>query len=233
MHDAGLLEVLALDHVLDGRTRALDVGQQIVELQPLLRLGRIELEGEFGRRQREELQDAGIEQDVLRGEHGGRAHRTDHGEDLVALDHLLRRQHGALRIVAAVLEDQLDLAAVDAAGGVDFLGRHLHAVGNRNAPDLDRAGQVLMGADDDLVRRDALIGNLGLGCGRQLGQRKGAHRKAQRLERFRHCSLLFVWPVLSEGWGLLSPSPFSRKLRLRLTAHATARSPYMALISAA
>src|SRR6185295_6053921 len=143
---------------------------------------------------------------------------------------LLRRQHGALRIVATVLQDQLDLAAVDAAGRIDFLSRHLHAVGNRNAPNLDRAGQILMGADDDLARRDALIGNLGLGCGRQLGQRKGADRKAQRLERFRHCSLLFVWPVLSEGWGLLSPSPFSRKLRLRLTTHATARSPYMALI---
>jgi len=64
--------------------------------------------------------------------------------------------HGALRIVAAVLQDQLDLAAVDAAGGIDFLSRHLHAVGNRNAPDLDRAGQVLMGADDDLARRDGL-----------------------------------------------------------------------------
>jgi hypothetical protein len=26
-----------------------------------------------------------------------------------------------------------------------------------------------------------------LGCGRQMGQRKRAHRNAQRLERFRHC----------------------------------------------
>ena len=194
MHDAGLLEVLCLHHVFDRGARALDVGQQVVELQPFLRLGRIELEGEFGRGQREQLQHAGVEQHVLRGEHGRRAHRADHGEDLVALDHLLRGQHGALRIVAAVLQDHLDLAAVDAAGGVDLLDRHLHAVGNRNAPDLDRAGQVLMGADHDLGRRDAFIGDLGLGRGRQMGQRKGAHRKAQRLERFRHCSLLFVGP---------------------------------------
>src|SRR6266404_5189864 len=80
------------------------------------------------------------------------------------------------------------------ASTIDFLNGHFHAVGNRNAPDLDRAGQVLVGTDDDLGGRDAFIGNLGLGCGRQIGQRKGAHRKAQRLERFRHCSLLFVGP---------------------------------------
>ena len=88
----------------------------------------------------------------------------------------------------------LILRPLNAAGGIDFLDRHLHAVGNRHAPALDRAGQVLMGTDHDLGRRDAFIGNLGLGCGRQMGQRKGAHRKAQRLERFRHCSLLFVGP---------------------------------------
>ena len=198
----GFLKFFGLDHVFDRGAGALDIGQQVVELQPFLRLGRVELEGEFGRGQREQLQHAGIEQDVLRGEHGRRPHRADHREDLVALDHLLRRQHRALRIVAGVLEDQLDLAAVNAAGGVDFLDRHLHAVGNRHAPALDRAGQVLVGTDDDLGRRDAFIGDLGLRCGRQMGQRKGAHRKAQRLERFRHCSLLFVWPVLSEGRGL-------------------------------
>ena len=95
MHDAGLLEALRLHHVFDRGAGALDIGQQVVELQPFLRLGRIELEGEFGRRQREQLQHAGFEQDVLRGEHGRRAHRADHRENLVALDHLLRRQHRA------------------------------------------------------------------------------------------------------------------------------------------
>ncbi len=190
----GFLKFFASIMYLTRGARALDVGQQIVELQPFLRLGRIEFEGEFGGREREQLQHAGVEQDVLRGEHGRRTHRADHGEDLVALDHLLRGQHGLLRIVAVVLENHLDLAAVDAAGGVDFLNRHLHAVGNRNAPDLDRAGQILMGADDDLARRDTLIGNLGLGRSRQLGQRKGAHRKAQRPKRFRHCNILLVGP---------------------------------------
>ena len=229
MHDAGLLEALRLHHVFQRRARALDIGQQVVELQPLLRLGGIELEGEFGRRQRKQLQHAGIEQDVLRGEHGRRTHRTDHGEDLVALDHLLRRQHRLLRIVAVVLEDHLELAPVDAAGRVDLLHRHLHAVGNRNAPDLDRAGQVLMGPDHDLGGRDAFIGDLGLRRGRQMGQRKGADRKAQRLERFRHFKSPLPWPVLGEGPG---PSILRRFQTLR-RAHATARSPYMASISMA
>jgi hypothetical protein len=98
------------------------------------------------------------------------------------------------RIVAAVLENHPDLAAVDAAGGINFLDGHFHAVGNRHAPDLDRPRQVLVSTDHDLGRRDAFIGNLGLGCGRQMGQREGAHRKAQRLERFRHSSLLSVGP---------------------------------------
>ncbi len=39
-----------------------------------------------------------------------------------------------------------------------------------------------MGADHDLGRRDALIGDLGLlGCGRQVAQRERTYRKAQRL----------------------------------------------------
>ncbi len=162
MHDAGLLEILRLDHVFESGARALDVRQQVVELQPFLRLGRIELEGEFGRSQRKQLQNTGVEQDVLRGEHGRRPHRTDHGEDLVALDHFLRRQNRLLRIVSVVLENHPDLAAIDAAGRIDFLDGHFHAVGNRHAPDLDRTGQVLVGTDHDLGRRDAFIGDLGL-----------------------------------------------------------------------
>jgi len=121
MHDAGLGELLGLNHVFHCRPRAFDVGQDVVELQSLLRLRRIELEGEFRRRKREELQDARVEQDVLRGKHRRRAHRANHREDLVLLDHLLRRQHRALRIVTAVFHDQLDLAAVDAAFGVDLV----------------------------------------------------------------------------------------------------------------
>jgi hypothetical protein len=41
-----------------------------------------------------------------------RADGADHGEDLVLLHHLLRREQALLRVVAAVLDDQLDLAAV-------------------------------------------------------------------------------------------------------------------------
>ncbi len=186
MHDAGLLEALPLHHVFQRGPCALDVRQQIVELQSLLRLGRIELEGELGRRQREELQDAGVEEDILRGEHCRRSHRSHHREDLVALDQFLRSQHGLFRIIAAVLDDQSNLAAVDPAGCIDLLGGHLHAICDRDAPALDRTRQVLVSADDDLGCRDALVGDLGLRCGRQTGEHHGAHSKAECAERFRH-----------------------------------------------
>ena len=86
----GFFGCFSLHHVFQRRARALDIGQQVVELQPILRLRRIELEGEFGGGQRKQLGHAGIEHDVLRGEHGRRAHGADHGEDLILLDQLLR-----------------------------------------------------------------------------------------------------------------------------------------------
>ena len=91
-----------------------------------------------------------------------------------------------LRIVAAVLDDQSDLAAVDAAGGVDLLDGHLHAVGHRHAPALDRTRQVLMGANDNLGGRDAFIGDLGLRSSRQTSECYRTHSKAERFQRFRH-----------------------------------------------
>ena len=229
MHQAGLLEVLPLHHVFERGARALDIGQQVVELQPLLRLGRIELEGEFGRGQREQLQHAGVEQDVLRRKHGRRSHRADHGEDLVALDHLLRRQHRALRIVAVVLEDQLELAAVDAAGRVDFLDRHFHAVGDRHAPDLDRTGQILMGADHDLGRRDAFIGDLGLRGSRQIRSARAPPPQGPAPLTISTCQSPLRWPVL-----MRRVRPFqSLAVFVIYARYATALSPYMASISLA
>jgi len=59
-----------------------------------------------------------------------------------------------------------------------------------------------VGADDDLGGRDAFIGDLGLRRGRQMGQRKGAHRKAQRpLTISTLQSPLRLAPWLSEGVG--------------------------------
>ena len=119
------------------------------------------------------------------------------------------------------LDSDVAKLTVNAAGGVDLFHRHFHAVGNRHAPAFDRAGQVLVGPDDDLGRRDAFIGDLGLRCGRQMGQRKGAHRKAQRLERFRHCSLL---PVAGIG-PTVAIIATTGKARVRLAGRSERRSP--------
>jgi hypothetical protein len=52
---------------------------------------------------------------------GGRDFADDHG-DLVALDQALGLGRGGLR-VDRVLHHEIDLAAEDAAGGIDLLGR--------------------------------------------------------------------------------------------------------------
>ena len=72
------------------------------------------------------------------------------GEDLVALDGLLDRRLALGRVVGVVLRDQLDLVAVDPAGGVDLVEDDLHA-----RADLAEGGQRAgLGADEaDLDRR--------------------------------------------------------------------------------
>jgi hypothetical protein len=47
---------------------------------------------------------------------------------LSLVDQLLRRQHRLLRVVARVLDDQFDLAAVDAALLIEFVDTQRHAV---------------------------------------------------------------------------------------------------------
>ena len=178
VHDARPFRMLEVDHVFERRAGRFHIGRQIVELEPLLRLRRIELEGELRRGEREQLGHAGVEHDVLGGEHGRRAHGPDHGEHLVLLDQFLRRQHRALGIVAAVLDGELELAALDAAGGVDLVDSHLHAVGDRHAPALDWSAQVLMGAQRDLGVGDALVRQLGLRAGGTGGERdRGADQR--------------------------------------------------------
>jgi hypothetical protein len=109
-----------------------------------------------------------------------RADVAGHDEDLVLVHQLLGGQHGLLRVIARVFDQQLDLAAVDAALLVDLVHPQLHAVARLLAVAGQRAGQILDRADTDFVLADAL-----LGCGRagQRPQRRGGERGGnQRLE---------------------------------------------------
>ena len=54
--------------------------------------------------------------------------------DLVALDQLARLLHAGADVVGRILDQQLDLAAEDAALGVDLLDRELGADRPRSAP---------------------------------------------------------------------------------------------------
>ena len=64
-------------------------------------------------------------------------------------DHLLRGVHGLGRIALGVAGDDLDLAALDAAGGVDGLGREQDAAVEADGRGGARAGQGGEPADPD------------------------------------------------------------------------------------
>ena len=95
--------------------------------------------------------------DVLRKLHrhsshvGGRTNVPQHGKNLVLVDKFLRCQHGLFRIVARVFKFHRDFAAVDAAQLVGFINALLHALANLFAKTSNRAGQVLDGAQHNLV----------------------------------------------------------------------------------
>jgi hypothetical protein len=127
-----------------------------------------------GRRHRVEVDDVLLELHRHRGGVGGGADVRDHREDLVLVHELLRRQHRLLRVVARVLEQQLDLAAVHAALLVELVGAQHHAEADLLAEAGDRAGEILDRAEHDLVLADAL--RLGEGGGRQ--RERGGECKA-------------------------------------------------------
>jgi hypothetical protein len=60
----------------------------------------------------------------------GNAHRTD---DFLVVDQFLRDLDSTFRLGFVIAFDKLDLAATDAALGVDFGRRKLHAIANGHA----------------------------------------------------------------------------------------------------
>ncbi|MDT4869752.1 hypothetical protein FQZ97_1047990 [compost metagenome] len=78
----------------------------------------------------------------------------------------MRRQHGALGVVAVVLDQQPQLAPVRPALRIEFGHAHEQAVAHVLAIARDRTREVENAAQDDLVLADAL------GLGRRRGARK-------------------------------------------------------------
>jgi hypothetical protein len=89
----------------------------------------------------------------------GRANVADQREDLVLLDEFPARERGDRRLVAVVLGDQADLAAMDAALGVDVVQVDLDAVVHLNAELGSRSAEDCRLAEDDRVRRHAGLGS--------------------------------------------------------------------------
>jgi len=164
---ADLLRVLLLGQLRQPGAHLVVVGHRERVLQPVERLVHLARRGH-----RQEVDDVLLELDrhrrvVLRG-----ADVAGDDEDLVLVDQLLRGQHRAPRVVAVVLGDQLELAAVDAALLVDLVDAQQHALPHGLAEGGHRARQVLDRADQDLVLADALL--LCLGAAGQDGKRRGS-----------------------------------------------------------
>ena len=81
----------------------------------------------------------------------GAARDAKQREHIVDIDQFLQRLHGLRRHVLVVLDDDLDLAPVDAAGSIDLIGSQAYAQRDGVAELPGGAGVGLDAADDDLA----------------------------------------------------------------------------------
>ena len=145
---SGLLALLGHE-VVDAGAHLVDVGGRAVELQLVEGLVHRARRGEREQVRHVRLELV-LEQRVV---HRG-AERRHHGEDVVAVDELGAGLHRARHLVLRVLDDQLDLAAVDAALLVDLVEAHLHRVRRRHAVGGGRPREVGVHAEHDLGLAD-------------------------------------------------------------------------------
>jgi hypothetical protein len=164
---------LSLIRLRQGHAHLVVVARAAGELELVHRLGHLARRGH-----REEVDHVLLELHRHRRVVRRRADVGHHREDLVLVDELLRRQHGLLRVVGRVLDQQPDLAAVDAALLVELVHAQQHALAHLLAEARDRARQVLDRAEHDLVLADALRR---LRLARCAGQREQRGSEAENL----------------------------------------------------
>src|SRR5690606_625734 len=92
---------------------------------------------------------------------------VEDGEDVVLLHELAHHRLRVRRVVAVVLDDVLDGAAVDTTVGVDVVEVRAGGGGDRGVPGGGRAGQRLVGADGDGVLGDTGCRLVGTAAGGQ------------------------------------------------------------------
>ena len=109
----------------------------------------------------------------------GRRDLADDAGHLVALDHALGLGGGGLRVDRVFLEE-LDLAADDAAGGVDLVHRHVGGHHGIFAERAEEAGARRQVADLDGVRLGAANGGKSHDAGRQTPHRRLAPTMTSR-----------------------------------------------------
>jgi hypothetical protein len=150
VHHADGLLALGLDEVADAGAHLVDVGSRAVEFQPF-----VGLVHRARGRQWEQVGHAGGELVLEAGVVHRRAERRHKGEHLVAVDQLVAGLHRLGHLIALVLDDHADLAAVDAAGLVDLVEAHFHAVRRGDAVGGGDARQIGVHAEQHFGRRHA------------------------------------------------------------------------------
>ena len=108
----------------------------------------------------------------------GCTHRADQREHFVFLDQLLGRRDRAVRLIAVVHADQLELAAMHAALGVDLVEGRVEALLHPKAERRGRSFQHGGLAERDGVGGDAVFGERR--SGQRRGQRDGGEGAAKR-----------------------------------------------------
>ena len=187
--DGDLLLLEHLRHIAVGGAADLLVGRRVAEAHRIfLRVGqgvdpaRMDLRRVGAREQRHHRERlAGID-------------RPEHAADLLAAGEFGRAVHRLGRIALGVPRDQLELPAVDAAGGVDFLHGKLDA-----AVDPDAGGGRGSGERRQITDRNRILGGDG-GLGNRGGENGSAGRQRLTtsqlhldfLPKRSYCSQVFV-----------------------------------------
>jgi plasmid replication initiation protein len=144
------LNAMFLRHVGHAGARLVAVADEVAELHWMQRLVHL-----HGGRNRKQVWHTGFEHARHDCDIHRRAHGADHEEDVIDIEQLVGRFHCIGHLVLAVFDDEVDLAAVDAASGIGLVEAHALSIDRRHTPDREIAREIGVRADLDRVGRNA------------------------------------------------------------------------------